>query len=63
LARAVSDEPLSSEILVSVKELLVKAHRENLRKKPAKTEDTVLTRHPRRATRRTKRKPKDQAEP
>jgi TetR/AcrR family transcriptional regulator, transcriptional repressor for nem operon len=56
LSRAVSDEPLSSEILASVKELLVKTHREVPRKKPAKTEDAVLTRHPRRATRRNQEK-------
>jgi hypothetical protein len=43
LSRAVSDEPLSSEILASVKELLVKDASRGSRKKAAKTADAVLT--------------------
>ena len=56
LSRAVSDEPLSSEILASVKELLVKNASRGSQKKAAKTEDAVLPRHPRRATKRNQEK-------
>ena len=56
LSRAVSDEPLSSEILASVKELLVKNASRGSQKKAAKTEDAVLQRHPRRATKRNQEK-------
>jgi hypothetical protein len=56
LSRAVSDQPLSSEILASVKELLVKNASRGPQKKTAKTEDAVLTRHPRRATKRNREK-------
>ena len=56
LSRAVSDEPLSSEILASVKELLVKNASRGSQKKAAKTEDAVLPRYPRRATKRNQEK-------
>jgi TetR/AcrR family transcriptional regulator, transcriptional repressor for nem operon len=56
LSRAVSDQPLSTEILASVKELLVKDASRGPQKKTAKTADAVLTRHPRRATKRNQEK-------
>jgi TetR/AcrR family transcriptional repressor of nem operon len=56
LSRAVSNEPLSSEILVSVKESLVKDTSRAPEKKTAKTRDAVLKRHPRRATKRSQEK-------
>ena len=56
LSRAVSDQPLSTEILASVKELLVKDASRGPQKKTAKTADAVLTRHPRRATKRNREK-------